>query len=499
MDDQNVMVRKILVADDNRYVNDIIKEMLEESGYTVSQVFDGQEALSQFSAISPDLMLLDYRMPEMDGIDVLKKVKKIDPNALVIFITGEGSEGVAVKAMKAGADDYLIKPLSFPDMLQTVNKLIKEHDIMLENLRLKARGDAYKDYLVTLSETMGDALITADAEGLIQFMNYKAREFWGPEEDNKGRPVSSLFEDDGLEAIDEIGCTLGDGVECFEQEHSFQRIDGTTFWGRLTVSRLRSDVHSGGMILVVRDLTDIEEMRRQMINAEKLASLGKVVEGVAHEVRNSLTSLGGFSRRMRNSEGLNDQQRMYVAFILEDVKRLETTIKDIEEYVNYTKIHRPQVDQTDIRKVVEDALNLKFAEGKCAQLECNVRVEGEVDTIPADHDYLVEAFGHLFENACEAMDGKGRLDVEISANSKYLIVDVIDTGHGIPEEDIKDIFNPFYTSKVRGAGVGLSKVYMIVEEHDGYITVKSEPGQGTRMRVYLARKQRGYHAAEQDH
>lgn len=86
------------------------------------------------------------------------------------------------------------------------------------------------------------------------------------------------------------------------------------------------------------------------------------------------------------------------------------------------------------------------------------------------------------------MQGKGSIEVNVSLHPQYLIVDVIDTGKGIPDDEIKDIFNPFYTSKVRGAGLGLSKVYMIVEEHGGFITVHSSVGKGTRIRVLLPRK-----------
>lgn len=476
--------RRILVADDNRYVNDIMTEMLREAGYEVLPVFDGLSALRLFDEQRPDLTLLDYRMPEMDGIDVLREIKQLDPHAPVIFITGEGSEDVAVQAMKAGADDYISKPISFPDMLQTVNKMLRDHDIKLENLRLKERGDAYKDYLLTLSETMGDALLTTDASGRIQFMNPVARGLWG-DDDAQERLVDIIFNGQASQIFEQIKCDLNE-VECFEDERYFTRQDGTSFFGRLSASPLKSETHAGSIVFVVRDLSDLEEMRRRMINAEKLASLGKVVEGVAHEVRNSLTSLGGFTRRLENSED-PDQRRTYVNYILEDVKRLETTVTDIEDYLNYTKIHRPDFRLTNLRAVIDAALKNKFDNQACAEIKVSIKFKTSETEIYADHNYLVEALEHLLQNACEAMGGCGLLTIEVSSNPKYLIIDVIDTGRGIPVGDVNEIFNPFYTTKVRGAGVGLSKVYLIVEEHGGYISVKSEPEQGTRIRIYLLR------------
>lgn len=479
---------KIMIADDNRSVNDVVKATLSEYGFEVIQTFDGKETLAAFQEQKPDLTLLDYLMPELDGLDVLKEIRKADPQALVVFITGQGSEDIAVKAMKAGANDYITKPISFPDLVHTAGKLIKEHEMLLENIRLKGSVDTYKDYLVTITETMGEAVVTIDKRGTIQFMNSMAAKLWGDLEDMKNKPVEVLIPDPSIDVLADIRQAFAHGMDYAEKEYAFRKADGSIFSGLLTASPLKSEKYSGGIVLVVRDLTDIEMMRRQIINAEKLASLGKVVEGVAHEIRNSLTSLGGFSRRLSKSVGPDSKQKVYVDYIIEDVKRLESMIMDIEEYVNYTKIHRPNFTSTSIEEVIDEALIKTFGSGKFSAVTYEVSVPENLEEIEADHNYLVEAFWHLFVNACESMQGKGSMEINVSLHPHYLIVDVIDTGRGIPSEEIKDIFNPFYTSKVRGAGLGLSKVYMIIEEHEGFITVNSSVGKGTRMRVFLGRK-----------
>ncbi len=479
---------KILIADDNRHVNEVVRETLSEYGFEVLQAFDGRQAYVAFEEKKPDLVFLDYLMPELDGLDVLKKIKEKDPNAFVVFITGEGSEDVAVQAMKAGASDYITKPLSPPDLVHVANKLIREHEILLENIRLKSRGDAYKDYLVTITETMGEAVVTIDSRGTIQFMNSMARKFWGELCEMKNKPVDALIPDPSVHIHADIRQAFSSGLDRLEQEYAFRKVDGSIFSGLLSASPLKSEKYAGGAVLVVRDLTDIEMMRRQIINAEKLASLGKVVEGVAHEIRNSLTSLGGFSRRLSRSVGENSTQKVYVDYIIEDVKRLEAMIMDIEDYVNYTKIHRPNFTKTDIEEVIDEALIKTFGSGRFSGVAYEVNTPENLEEIEADRSYLVEAFWHLFVNACESMQGKGVLEVDVALHPHYLIVDVIDSGKGIPDDEIKDIFNPFYTSKVRGAGLGLSKVYMIIEEHGGFITVNSAVGKGTRIRVFLSRK-----------
>lgn len=130
----------IMVADDNRDLNDAMREMLIEHGFDVVQAFDGEEAFDLYSQTRPALVFLDYLMPKMDGVDVLEEIMTVDPDALVVFITGEGSEDTAVQAMKAGAKDYVTKPFSMQYLVHTAKNFIKEHELQMENLRLKARG-----------------------------------------------------------------------------------------------------------------------------------------------------------------------------------------------------------------------------------------------------------------------------------------------------------------------------------------------------------------------
>ncbi|HOJ13232.1 MAG TPA: response regulator [Deltaproteobacteria bacterium] len=491
MEGQTTRKWKILFADDNRELNDAMRQIFGEHGFDVVQAFDGDEAFEVYCSERPDLVFLDYLMPKMDGVDVLEEIMAVDPHALVVFITGEGSEDTAVQAMKAGAKDYVTKPFSIQYLIHIARKFIREHELVMENARLREKAESYRDSLVTITETMGEAVITIDAQGRIQFMNLMAKKLWGPSEEMQGKPVDVLVPDPNVNLYAEIKESTGAQEGHYQNEYTFRKADGGIFLGLLSASSLKGAGGMGDIVLVIRDLTDIEMMRRQVINAEKLASLGKVVEGVAHEIRNSLTSLGGFSRRLSRSVDENSAEKVYVDYIIEDVKRLESMILDIEEYVNYTKIHRPNYAPTHIEDVIENALIKTFGSGKFSQVTYTVNIAPGIEDIYADHDFLVEAFWHLFVNACESMDGKGTLKVDVTSHPNYVIVDVIDTGKGIPSSEIKEIFNPFYTSKARGAGLGLSKVYMIIEEHGGFITVNSVVNEGTRMRVFLS-KRRGH-------
>jgi PAS domain S-box-containing protein len=478
---------KVLVIDDNQVVNQVITDYLKEFGFDVTQAYDGKTAINEFNHGKHDIVFLDYRMPEMDGMEVLKEIKNIDENAFVVFMTGEGSEDVAVTAMKSGAIDYLTKPISFIGLGHLTGKLIKEHDLLIENIRLKMISDAHKNYIVAITETLGEAVITTDSSGRIDFVNSTAEKLWGISDSLTGQELGLLFHNVHRNIYTEVTRALEEDCERYEAECLFQKLDGTTFPGLLTASILKMDPYNGYIVVVVRDLSDIEEMRRRVINTEKLASLGKVVEGMAHEIRNSITSLGGFSRRLERTIKGSHEQELYLNYIMDDVKRLENVIMEIEGYVNYTKIHKPNFIQLNIIDIVQDALLKTFTGRRFENIKYIFNSPEGISDVQADRGFLIEALCSLFDNACEAMDGEGLLKIDVGIDPEYLIVDVTDTGRGIPHDEIKEIFNPFFTTKQKGTGVGLTKVYMIIEEHGGYINVKSTPCKGTRMRIFLPR------------
>ena len=480
--------RTVIIADDNRYVNDAVRDVFIEHNFTVVQAFDGIQTIDSFTKTKPDIVFLDYRMPAKDGLDVLREIKSRDPEVPVVVITGEGSEDVAVQAMKAGADDYITKPFSVSTVIGLADKLIKEHDLRQENIRLKEEVDAYKDYLAAITETIGEAVITTDSTGKIRFMNTTAKELLRVEKGWKGRHVNDLVGGLKGDLFNDIQEAFADGKTRFEREYILRPDNDSSLYVLLTASLQRREEYVGDVFIVIRDLSDIEDMRRQIVNAEKMAALGKVVEGVAHEIRNSLTSLGGFSRRLERMLEPGSHQRLYVDLIIEDVRRLEAMIRDIENYVNYTKIHKPRFVTIDISKVINEALSRTFASRRFEGIESKVRLPDKEIIVRADPYYLVEAFWNIFVNACEAMPEGGVLEIGVRRNTSSVTVDVKDTGHGIPKGDVNDVFNPFYTTKASGAGLGLTKVYMIIEEHGGDITIDSDVGKGTRVRIHLPLK-----------
>ena len=485
----NIQSGKILIADDSEILNNMLKDVFEEHGFEVVQAYDGAECKSAFLRENPDLALIDIQMPKIDGLDALRFVKEKSPQVPVIVMTGVGTPDIAVKAMKLGADDYLTKPFLPSEVVSLAGRLLETRRVTEETLRLKKKMRETERYQAHLTEIINEALITTDPAGKIQSVNRAATKLWGygPGE-LTGKDIHFLIRGEAQTLLHRniVKDTIRLGK--IEGEFTFRKKDRGAFPGYLSTSVIKDGKRVKGIVVVVADLTRLNEVERRLKQSEKLESLGKVVEGIAHEVRNCLTSLGGFALRLRKLMANDPVGDQYTGIILDDVARLEKMVLDIEDYVRFSKFHSFRFVSTDLTDLVERARDkvIQTLPGRAVKsVAFTLHTEGDIPSVAVDSTAMEEAFYHLLVNAYDAMPNGGRLKVSIKRLPSAVIVAFSDTGVGIHAEDLSEIFNPFFTSKTTGAGMGLSKVYLVVDEHQGTVNVTSEPQRGTTVEVFL--------------
>ncbi|MGB6064331.1 MAG: response regulator [Desulfomonilaceae bacterium] len=480
---------KILIADDAEILNNMLKDVFEENGFEVVQAFNGIECKSIFLQHKPDVAFVDVQMPKIDGIEVLRYIKERSPRTIVVMMTGGGSEETAVIAMKLGADEYLRKPFSTMEVVALATRLLESRHAGEETSKLHNKMRRNERHLAHLTTIINEALITTDPAGRIQFVNRAVSNLWGySAEELQDKDVHFLIRGEGNTLLyrDLVKDTIHDGR--IEGEFHFRRKDKGTFPGYLSTSVIKDNARVTGIVIVVADLTRLYEVERRLKQTEKLASLGKVVEGIAHEVRNCLTSLGGFALRLQRITSGDPLCGKYTGVMLNDVSRLEQMVKDIEDYVRFSKFYTYHFDKTELVPIIERARD-KSAQNLSPETTAAVsfilKADDALPHIYADPVALEEVFYNLILNAYEAMPRGGRLKVTIKKLLSAVSVSVSDTGVGIRSEDLSDIFNPFVTSKTSGAGMGLCKVYLLVEEHRGIVNVTSQPNRGTTFEVLL--------------
>jgi len=236
----------------------------------------------------------------------------------------------------------------------------------------------------------------------------------------------------------------------------------------------------------------LKETQTHLLHQEKMAALGKLSSTIAHEIRNPLVSIGGFARRLYRSIPEQAPEKRYTQTIMIEVSRLEKILSDL---LNYTRDEIPAFQEVDLREILEDSLSMvseKFDDGK---IQLTKHYTEGLTKVRGDHQQLIQVFSSLFNNAYEAMQGKGELFIRVLAISKngssLVRVEVENTGSGIDPENLHNIFNPFYSTKDAGLGLGLPLLYRIVTSHQGQIEVDNRPGEGVTFIVTLPSAQEG--------
>lgn len=234
----------------------------------------------------------------------------------------------------------------------------------------------------------------------------------------------------------------------------------------------------------VKSLLRMRALQTKLRDTEKVAALGEMVDGIAHEIRNPLTAIGGIARRLFDHE-TDPQHKEYAHWIIRSVERLERMLGRIDEY---KRILVSTLVKGDINKAVAEAAKdlMEFIEAHGKSIE--VRVKLMPDPPPVNYDYgnMKTAVFNVLQNAVEAIEKKGAITVEtVPEAGDTIAIRITDTGVGMTKEEVRKIFNPFQSSKFEGAGLGLTITYRIVQDHGGEIEVDSEKGKGTRVTIRL--------------
>jgi nitrogen-specific signal transduction histidine kinase len=265
-----------------------------------------------------------------------------------------------------------------------------------------------------------------------------------------------------------------------------------------TLSLVREDdAPPIGAVLFFKDLTHVEQMEERERLRDRLASLGEMAAGIAHELKNPLAGIEVMAGLLRRQVPDSPDAQSLIADIMSEAKLANAIVVEMLEFVRPIRL---QVEQTDITQVLHQSV--VNAESKVPRRDIDVRIDVDeaLPQIDGDASQLCQVFSNLLTNAFEAVGGQGRVTLrarldalghdpgfaaEPTEPTPSIVIDVLDDGPGVPAELSDRIFNPFFTTKTTGSGLGLPIVRKIVDAHDGRIDLSSEPGRGTRFRVTL--------------
>jgi len=255
----------------------------------------------------------------------------------------------------------------------------------------------------------------------------------------------------------------------------------------LTVSASATDIVTDegnfvGLMLILRDLTQVRRLQETVRKQEKLAAIGNLAAGVAHEVRNPLSSIKGYATYFGSLFEAGSEKREAAMVMTAEVDRLNRVISELLEIARPSDINSRD---TDLAFLINSSLRLVRQDAEAANVWIETVLDPNIGTLSVDPDRITQALINLYLNGIQAMPDGGTLTITAEAGEKTISISVADTGSGIPESALANIFDPYYTTKNTGTGLGLAVVQKVVEAHGGTIQVRSEENKGAIFTMYL--------------
>jgi PAS domain S-box-containing protein len=490
--------RKVLVVDDEQATRDLMAECISALGHEVLLAPDGEEALRLFQAERPSLVITDLRMPKVDGLTLMRAIKDASPRTEILIITAYADLESALQAVRQGAFDYLVKPLDLETLRRRVNQALERHRLVSEReallTELEQRVQARTLALVesqrrfrAVFNGIGDSLVIVDrtftivaanagaaglsgmpAESLIDRKCY--RELFGRETICEGCPVAKTFST-GLSASASLSRRSEEGGSSRHLEVSGYPL---AYEGEGPTEAVEH----------IRDVTDKVHQERHLYNSEKLAAVGRVAAGLAHELGNALAIIGGCVQSLL---GYPDDRRQVTREYLEVIQRNAAGASGtIQDLLAFARPRQPSLVVTAVTEPLDRACLFLKREFATHGVEVVKEYAPGLPRIRGDPEQLQQVFLNLLLNAVQVMDGGGTITIKAVFDPPQGVrVEFMDTGRGIPREHLDRVFDPFFTTRKRGTGLGLSIAHRCVEAHGGTLSVESQEGEGTRFAIVL--------------
>jgi len=354
--------------------------------------------------------------------------------------------------------------------------------LTLEGLKgSQSRLERIKAFRDTLISSLPVGLIVTDSQGLIVLCNQFAEQMTSVvEKDVVGLPPEEVLAPELAQALS--------GQDITTESSKRKEIILPGHMGVLRTLQLHSmavvdnEGAPSGIMLLIQDLSQVKSLEDELRRSERMAALGKMAAGVAHELRNPLSSIKGLALLLRSrfQEKSNDQQTADI--LVQEVERLNRSISELLDYTRPQKLMKGDVHPEE---VVSKAMSLIRMDAESMGVMMEIHAEENVPVIQADQDKLNQVFLNLFLNSIQAMEHGGRLDIYVASEGRNITFTVKDTGCGVHKEDLPRVFDPYFTTKPEGTGLGLALSAKIIEEHGGTISVQSDPDHGTTVTVIL--------------
>jgi two-component system, NtrC family, sensor kinase len=505
---------KVLLIDDDPGICKVMGITLDDAGYEVLTAPDGESGVELCGRFIPDIVITDVRLPGIDGIEVLRRIKGALPDVEVIVVTAFSEIGLALQALHLDASDFITKPIGEDALTVALSrakkrivtrKELKDYTALIEERWMQTAEELAKTFDIqkSLIESSIDGIAAYDSDGKVMIFNKSMERMLGyARQEVIGKMFLDQFFSPGEaeKFFDKlISKEYGGSRRLFLFETVLADKTGARIPCQVSASEMMQGTEEVGMVVFFRDQREIRGLMQEVadqarfLQQDKMISLGRLAASVVHEINNPLSGILNYTRLMARvlakgalaTESVTKFQG-YLSLMDSELSRCSKIVSNLLAFSRQSNLESAPVKVNELlgRSITlcEHKLNLQNIEIKTA-------LSSEDPVVAGDFNQLQQCLINLIFNAMDAMPGGGVLTVESAPipTQKIVEIRVRDTGCGIAKEDLIYIFDPFFTTKKegKGLGLGLSTSYGIIDRHHGAISVETETGKGTAFIIKL--------------
>jgi PAS domain S-box-containing protein len=484
---------KILIVEDERGLRLGTQKLLSRKGYAVETAENGTDGITQGLKSDFDLVLIDLKMPDIDGLEVLREIKNNKPSTVCFIVTAYASYETAIEATRLGAFNYILKPFTPEDLLHQIEKGFTQRKLLLEAEELRKERERNllaiaheKSRLNTIIESISSGVLLVNKEGKVVYFNRACL--------NKLQFEKITIEDN---ILGKLPHQITELVEKLFEENSTIKSYTTEVEilpeGKLVIEATCSPVPHpdgtfAGVVVVLKNITGLKQI-------EHLKS--QFVSMVAHELKTPMAAVLGYLDILKDkSINIPDEKR--VEYINRSAFRLKSSVEMVNDLLDISRmelnVKRREIEDINLSEIVEQAIDLQELEIKKKNLNIDINIEENLPLLKLDNKEITKIINNLISNAVKYNRLEGKIIINTFTKDNFVVIEIEDTGIGLKEEDKNRLFEQFfrvknkYTREISGTGLGLSIVKRLIEANHGQIKVESELEKGTKFIIYFPYK-----------
>ncbi|HSG44816.1 MAG TPA: response regulator [Anaerolineales bacterium] len=518
---------KIFAVDDEPGIAMLCTRVLTRAGYDVTSETDPRKAIEYLSQNRVDLLLVDIRMPEVDGFDVISRAKSAQPDIAVLVMTGFGTVETAIRVLRQGVDGLLLKPFENGDeLVSSVEQALKDNRRKRETARAQALRPLFDATEALFSETDTEKLYDLIVDTICEHLDCTNAAYYQTKEGKvvpmakRGSiiPVGNAdFADHLLSRVDADGNPIIVNATGPGEEEAQSLLSSLKLGAAILIPIARSNIRvilfaarNVGVtpfrgadlelfhILASQSLValenarlyadlrayvrKVEESQQALLRSEKMAAAGRLTASIAHEVNNPLQSVQN-CLHLAGREDVSEEKR--TEFFNLARAEMDRLMKTMQRMLDYYRPGSNKMEKVDILELLDHVISLTSQQLSQREIEIETDLPETLDSIYAVNSQVQQIFFNLILNAFDVMPGGGVLYVRAKNVENGVEIQFEDSGPGIPEDLRNNIFEPFYSTKDGGTGLGLTVSYNIITAHGGTLDLVEGRGTGACFRLFL--------------